>query len=940
MKRFFKYLLFLLLLLLLAGFILPWIFQDEITRVAKKEINNSLEAEVDFGSASLSWFSRFPSMAFSLEDLSIYGIDEFEGLRLARVGSFSLSLDLWSVISGDTFTIQSIRIKDADLHVLINEQGEANYDITGHQPAAADSKTDTATSSFKLALQRYELNDVNLIYEDREGAIYTEIGGLNHWGKGDFTAQVFDLKTHTDLKMLTVGYEGVQYLEKVKAQADMNLRYFTEGTRVLLKDNKLKLNALALQFEGEVAMPADDIELDLRFRTPTNRFKSALSLVPSLYARDFEALKSSGEFTLQGSAKGTYGSDPERYPAFDLKLEAQNGTFAYPEMPTSLEDFSLQLQVHNPTAQLEGTQLHLRSFHFKAGTSELKGHAQVEQLLTDPLFDIGLTGQMNLADLNRLMPDPDYNYAGSLQTQFTAQGTLSSLEKEAYDQVEVAGKLRADSLSLDGRAWAFPVKIPAARMQFSPQRFALERFSLQMGRSDLAANGVLLNMMSYALSDELLTGRFSVRSSFLDLDKLSQWAAETDTTEPTEASDTAALEIIRLPKNVQMVLDTEVDSLRYDKLPIQRLRGTLNLAQGAARMKNLKMETLGGELALTGAYDSKPQTPAVDLNLKASAFDFYESYRHLTVVKKLLPIMKRVQGNYSLSMGFRSKLNPDMTPDMATVNGKGELQTSAINVGGQVLDRLSAALNNPNLANQNLRPLQAQFAIEDGNLEVQPFTIRTGTLEGTVHGKSYLDGQLDYTMEVEMPVGRIKAQNLLSQLNLTNRSGKLPLEVTIGGTMQDPQLKTDFGNLAKNALKSAKKAVTDKVKEEVDKARAQARQKAQALIKKAEQKGDALIAQAQAKADQLEATARQKAQQIKTEADNQAQKLLQKAGNNPLKKVAAKKAADKLRTEADKKASQVVKVAQQQGNKLVANARQKKEKLVDEAQKKADAIDD
>ena len=940
MKRFFKYLLFLILLLLLAGFILPWVFQDEITRVAKKEINKSLEAEVDFGSASLSWFSRFPSMAFSLEDLSIYGVDEFEGVRLARVGSFSLSLDLWSVISGDTFTIQSIDLQDADLHVLINEEGEANYDITRDQPEATAPETDSTASSFKMALQRYELSNVNLIYEDQEGAIYTEILGLSHRGKGDFTAEVFDLETHTELKMLTVGYEGVHYLEKVKAEADMDFRYFTEGTRVVFKDNKLRINDLALQFEGEVAMPAEDIELDLRFNTPTNRFKSALSLVPSLYARDFEALKSSGEFTLKGSTKGTYGSDPERYPAFDLILEAQNGTFAYPGMPTSLEDFNLRLQVHNPTAQLEGTQIHLRSFHFKAGTSELKGHAHLEQLLTDPLFDIGLTGQMNLADLNLLMPDPDYNYAGSLQAQFTSQGTLSSLEEEAYDEVQVAGQLQADSLSLDGRAWPFPVKIPAARMQFSPQRFALERLSLQMGRSDLSANGVLLNLMAYALSDELLTGRFSVKSSFLDLDQLSQWSGEADTAAPTETADTAALEIIRLPENVQMVLNTEVDSLRYDNLPIKRLRGTLNIAEGAARMKNLRMETLGGELAMTGAYDSKPETPSVDLNLKASAFDFYQSYRHLEVVKKLLPIMKRVQGQYGLSMGFQSKLNPDMTPDMATVNGKGELQTSAINVGGVVLDRLSAALKNPNLANQNLRPLQAQFSIEDGNLEVQPFTIKTGALEGTVQGKSYLDGQLDYTMQVEMPVGRIKAQNLLSQLNLTNRSGKLPLKVGIGGTMRDPQLQTDFGDLAQNALQSAKKAATDKFKEEVDKARADAEQKAEALIKEAEQKGDALIAQAQQKADQLEAVAQQKAQQIRAEADKQAQKLLQEAGNNPLKKAAAKKAADKLRSEADKKAQQVVKAAQQQGNKLVAEARTKKENLVNKAQKKADAIDD
>lgn len=938
MKRFFKYLLILILLLVVAGIVLPWVFQDEITRAAKEEINSSVNAEVDFSDASLSWFSSFPALRFQVQDFTVHGTGHFKGVRLARVGTFALSLDLWSVLQGSHFTIQSITIRDADVHVLINEQGEANYDIV-KETTDTTAAADTGTSTFKMALQRYQIRDLNLIYEDREGEIYTEMQGLQHQGNGDFTAAEFDLSTHTEIAQLTVGYEGVHYLEQVKAQADMDFRYYTAGTRIVFQDNKIRLNDLALQFEGEVAMPSEDIIMDLRFDSPTNRFKSALSLIPSLYARDFATLKSSGQFTLQGRVNGTYGSNPERYPAFDLTMEARNGTFSYPDLPTALEDFSMLLKVKNPTAQLEGTEIDLRKFHFKAGSSELTGHAHLQQLMSDPHFDIGLTGQMNLADLNQLMPNPDYQYAGAIQAQLLSQGSLSSLEAEAYQEVKVEGGLQVDSVLLQNQDWPYPVKIPTAEMQFTPQRFLLSRFVMQLGQSDLSANGELLNMLSYALSDELLTGRFALQSHFLDLTVLSQWSGEADTT-ATQAPDTGALEIIRLPENVQFVLDAQVDSLRYGNMPIQNLRGTLNVVEGAAQMKNLRMQSLGGEWALSGAYDSKPETPVVDLNVKASDLDFYRSYRHLTVVKKLLPIMNHVQGNYSLGMGFQSKLNPDMTPDMATVSGEGELQTSPITVGGEVLNRLSAVLNNPALANQNLKPLQAQFSIKNGRLEVEPFAIQAGRLEGTVQGQSFLNGQIDYTMQLQIPVGFINAQNLLSGLNLSNNSGKLPLNVKVGGTMKDPKLQTDFGNLAKNALESVKEAATQGVQDKVKEARAGAEEKARALIEEAEKKGEALIAQAQQKADQLETAARQKAQQLRTEADKQAQKLLQEAGNNPLKKVAAQKAAEKIRSEADQRANQLVKAAQEKGDQLVAEARQQKQKLIDEAEKKADKIAD
>ena len=117
----------------------------------------------------------------------------------------------------------------AKIKALVLKDGKANWDIA--KPSADSSATpDEPASSFKIGLNKYELINTGIIYDDRSLDFRMELEGMNHEGKGDFTEDLFVLQTRSDVKFLSLWYGGVKYISRatalLKADLDMDMPNF------------------------------------------------------------------------------------------------------------------------------------------------------------------------------------------------------------------------------------------------------------------------------------------------------------------------------------------------------------------------------------------------------------------------------------------------------------------------------------------------------------------------------------------------------------------------------------------------------------------------------------------------------------------------------------------------------------------------------------------
>ena len=70
---------------------------------------------------------------------------------------------------------------------------------------------------------------------------------------------------------------------------------------------------------GTVTTGTPDIAFDLTFAAPSTAFSELLSLVPAIYAHDFDKLQTSGTMALNGQVKGKYG--PKAFPALAIRAK-------------------------------------------------------------------------------------------------------------------------------------------------------------------------------------------------------------------------------------------------------------------------------------------------------------------------------------------------------------------------------------------------------------------------------------------------------------------------------------------------------------------------------------------------------------------------------------------------------------------------------------------
>src|SRR5262249_46318706 len=116
MKKILKWFGIILLVLIIAIISLPFIFKGKIIEIAKEEINKNVNAKVGFGEMDLTLISSFPYFTFSVNDVSVVGINEFEGDTLLAAKNLTLSLNLMSVISGSEYKIRSVSLDNP--HIL------------------------------------------------------------------------------------------------------------------------------------------------------------------------------------------------------------------------------------------------------------------------------------------------------------------------------------------------------------------------------------------------------------------------------------------------------------------------------------------------------------------------------------------------------------------------------------------------------------------------------------------------------------------------------------------------------------------------------------------------------------------------------------------------------------------------------------------------------
>ena len=529
-KGFLKFAAVLVVLLLIAAVAIPYFFKDRIVAEVKTQLNESVNATIDFDDVDLSLLRDFPAISARLENLSVIGKAPFEGVPLAKIKGFDLALGFWSAVDSDTpLEIKGITVTEPDINVLVRRDGTANYDIALADTAPAETGEAT-TSPLVIQLQQYAIEDGRLRYEDQAGDLLVIAEGLDHSGSGAFTDVEYDLDTETEIDALTLKTGGVSYLNRTRTALDATVHIDAANSVYTLKDNELTLNALVLQLTGEVAMPGEDIRMDLAFNAPRNNFKNLLSLVPSAYNDSFDEVSASGQFALNGKVNGVYNE--RTLPAFDVNLRVDDANVQYPDLPVGISDIATQVSVTSPGgSNLDRMAVDIPRFKFQLGNNPVAGFLRLRTPVSNPDVDAKLTGRIELDELARAFPMEGVDaLAGVIDSDLRIKAKYSDFEAGNYEDLDMDGSLRVDNIVYEAEGLP-KINLKTAAADFTPRAVNITAFDTQLGRSDLRGTGRIDNILAAFGSGTRMTGSFDLQSNYFNLD---EWVPEeTEVATPT-----------------------------------------------------------------------------------------------------------------------------------------------------------------------------------------------------------------------------------------------------------------------------------------------------------------------------------------------------------------------------------------------------------------------
>lgn len=910
------------LLLLILIIIAPFIFKDKLIEIVKEEANKSVNATVNFGEFDLTLFSSFPDFRFKIQNVSVINVEPFKGDTLAFIKELSFDLNIKSVISGDKYQINSLVIDQPIINGIVMVDGKANWDIAKASTDTISAEpADTSATKFAMKLKSLEIKHANITYNDMQGNMSASLKDLNYTLSGDFTQDNFLLSNLLEIAETSFEMGGVGYLTKAKTRFKADLDMDMPNMKFTFKENELDLNDLGLSFDGFVSMPKDDIAMDLKFAAKQTEFKSILSLIPSVYTKDFATVKTEGSLKLNGKAAGTMHTSADgksdTYPSFEVNLGIANAMFKYPSLPKSVNNINIDVHVENKKDYLDATVIDVNKFHLEMAGNPIDMWAHVKTPISDPDLSAAIKGIINLTSVKDFIPlEKGDEMSGVVKADISAAGRMSSIDKKEYDKFKMAGSLEIDKMNYKTTTLPYEVMLNMMKLNFTNQFVELAAFDALMGKSDVKANGKIDNFMQYIFKDSLIVGHFNVQSNLMDLNQLMASTEPTTAAQPA-AADTVPMTVVEVPGNIDFILNANITKLLYDNLVIDNMNGNIEIKKRKVDMTNLNLGLLGGKVLMNGFYETtNPKKPTVDLSFKVDNFDIQKTFAAFNTVQKLAPIGQYAKGMFTATLeNFKADLDQTMSPILSTLHGNGVFKTSSVTVGGfPAFVKLGEALKIEQLKNLNIQNVVAEYEFKDGRVNLRnPVKVKIDKIDAEITGSTGFDQTIDYNWKMNVPTEMFGAQantmvaGLLGQASsaigtTVSMPKTVKVNVGFGGTVMKPTVKTGTkaGEAGASIKDQAVTAVKDKANEEAQK----------------------ILADAQAQVAKIKADAQAASDKLKAEAYALADKQVEEV-KNPLGKIAAKKAAELAKKEADKQAQKVLDEAEVKSQKILEDAKAK-----------------
>ncbi len=218
-------------------------------------------------------------------------------------------------------------------------------------------------------------------------------------------------------------------------------------------------------------------------------------------------------------------------------------------------------------------------------------------------------------------------------------------------------------------------------------------------------------------------------------------------------ANTTSLAVIKVPENVDIDIDANIDVFSYDNIRAQKVKGHFIVRNGILSIREAIMNILDGTLLMNADYDTRDfLKPVMKADFEVQNIAVKDAFNMFNMVRKFTPAAKGIDGKINAKMSYNSLLGKDMMPVINSINGEGKIQSDQITLlESAAFDKMKETLKLGDKYTNTFKDVNVSFKITDGRIFVNPFDVKTGNFKMNISGDQGLDQTLNYIVKTEMP---------------------------------------------------------------------------------------------------------------------------------------------------------------------------------------------
>lgn len=789
-RKIFFWLFFVCLSLTTFVTVILYIYEDDIKQYAIEELNSYLNTDVEVQNIELSIFHEFPYASLRFE--KVFVPDAFQDqessdtLLFAETMFFNFSLlDIWN----EDYKVKRVSAANGQLNLKTTAEGDFNYGIIREQQDSAQN-----SSNFDFMLELLKLQNIDFSYRNNSTRQFYDIYVHEGLMKGNFSAQNYKLEAEGELYIDKLKSNSFSLIRNKSAHLDLDMDINRTDKAYTFNKGDLMIEEMPFNVTGKL----DSVNIDLSVVGRNVQLDQLANSFVDESLQDAKKYQGKGVVDFKADIKGPISKTA--MPSVTADFNLIGGSLTEPESKVKVSEINLIGHYRNEQSNRK-EELHFENFSFKLLQSKFSGAGRIKDF-AQPILETEMRGQLDLAAFHQFIGFKNIEKIGGglyVNLDGAIQFFDPEYRKDEFDILKADGHIELKDVFLKRLEDDIEYKKIDGDIIVHGQDAAAKDLYVETEKSDVLINGAIKNFIPYIEGNEGLGLIASVESSVLDLNEFVRKRDETRD---------ESVEMFRLPENVNLNLEMDVDTMSWENHLFEDISGQLLLVSRNATLKNFHAQSLGGSVSGTlNLFNGVEEGNVIDgdirfanVNVKA-LFSEWDNFKQESITSD------HISGTASGKMEFILPFNPyfSLLEDKLVVQSDIKISNGELTQLDMMKDITAYMRSNKSLKlllnkhieafedkllNLKFSDLENQITIRDRKINIPRMSINSNALNLELFGWHDLDNNVDYHFSFRFRDLKTKAED--TEFGKIEDDGLgLVIYLTMTGNLDDPQFALD-----------------------------------------------------------------------------------------------------------------------------------------------------